>query len=335
MGWFKKDTLQIIVFQSYGTKNHFYVRGRALEDERINLDKRNVFSLLRNSWKRFESDEIKNTALTIKLPNGFEIKTITNKKGYFLVDEKLESLSELATSEGWLQFHISYANANQSKVINNDNKFIGEILIPSENAAFGIVSDIDDTILHTGVISKLKWRLLINTLFKSPLKRKALEGSSDFYSLLHAGKSGKNANPLFYVSHSPWNMYRYLEYFLNVNKFPKGAILLRTMNTILGKTKTEKPQKQQEIINILKTYPHLHFILIGDAGEHDTAIYMEVVANHPKRIKAIYIRSVNSAKRIKRIKNLMKNYTETSFLLVDSSEQAIQHAKENGFIKSA
>lgn len=333
MGLFKKDSLQIIIFQSYGTSNHFYIRGRALEDERIDLDKRNFFSLLRNSWKRFESDEIKNTALTLKLPNNFEIKTTTDNNGYFLVDEKIENLNKLTNSKGWLTFHASYTNPIIKKPINNNNKFVGQILIPSKNSEFGVVSDIDDTILHTGVISKLKWKLLINTLFRSPFSRKAVEGSSEFYNLLGAGKSGKNTNPIFYVSHSPWNMYRYLEFFLNNNDFPKGAILLRTMHDLLGKTKSKKPKKQQEIINILKTYPNLPFILIGDAGEDDADIYIEIVKNHPERVKAIYLRSVKSAKRINRIQELIRGYTQTDFIIVDSSEQAINHAKENGFIK--
>jgi phosphatidate phosphatase APP1 len=38
---------------------------------------------------------------------------------------------------------------------------------------FGVINDIDDTILHTGAVYKLKWRLLINTFFKSAAKRKA------------------------------------------------------------------------------------------------------------------------------------------------------------------
>ena len=94
----------------------------------------------------------------------------------------------------------------------------------------------------------------------------------------------------------------------------------------------EKPQKQKEIINILKTYPTLPFILIGDAGEHDADIYMEVVKNHPERIKAIFLRSVKSEKRILRIKNLIENYTAVPFFIVDSSEEAIQIAKEHHFI---
>ena len=33
-----KDKLQIIGFQGYGTDSHFYARGRALEDEQIDLE---------------------------------------------------------------------------------------------------------------------------------------------------------------------------------------------------------------------------------------------------------------------------------------------------------
>ncbi|QTE23894.1 App1 family protein [Polaribacter cellanae] len=334
MGVFSKDSLQIIVFQSYGTNTHFYTRGRALQDEKINLERENFFSLLINTWKRFETDEVKNTAITITLPNNFKINTVTDDAGYFIVDEKIENLVALANDEGWLNFEVSYTNENVGRAINNKNKFLGELLIPSETAEFGVISDIDDTILHTGVVSKFKWKLLINTFFKSPTKREALEGASKFYSLLHLGKSGENANPLFYVSHSPWNLYRYLEVFLKKNNFPKGAILLRTFGNMFQKKTPETiPQKQKEIVNILKTYTNLSFILIGDAGEHDADIYIKIVKLYPNRIKAIYLRSVRHARKMARIKELIKDYYDTPILMVHSSEEAIEHAKKHNFIK--
>jgi phosphatidate phosphatase APP1 len=199
MGLFSKDSLQIIVFQSYGTENKFFIRGRALEDEKINLQSRNILKLLINSWKRFESDEIKNTELTVTLPNNLKIKTTTDNHGYFKIAKNIENLHKLVNSEGWLYFEISFSNSNFRRRINNSNKFKGELLIPPKTSDFGIISDIDDTILHTGVISKLKWKVLFNTFFKSPYKRKALEGTSIFYHKLHRGTTGKKSNPLFYV----------------------------------------------------------------------------------------------------------------------------------------
>ncbi|WP_290699678.1 phosphatase domain-containing protein [Lacinutrix sp.] len=333
MSWFKKDPLQIIAFQSYGTDTHFYLRGRALQDETIDLEQRGFFKLLINTWKRIESDEVKHVVINIKLPNGKVLKTKSDSHGYFKVEATLDGLTAFANERGWLTCEVSYNNVNTKRSIQKSNRFPAEILIPSTKAAFGVASDIDDTILHTGVVSTLKWRVLYNSVFKSAKMRLPLEGAADFYHLLHRGKTGKNVNPIFYVSHSPWNMYRYLELFLKQNNFPKGPILLRSFKQFLKKKAIdEKPQKQKEILNLLKTYPDLPFILIGDSGEHDIDIYIEIAEQFPERIKAIYLRSVKHKKKVIRVKRLLEHYNTTPALLVESSEQAILHARENGFI---
>ncbi|WP_299338349.1 App1 family protein [uncultured Psychroserpens sp.] len=332
MNWFKKDPLQIITFQSYGTDTHFYMRGRALEDETINLEQKGLFGLFINSWKRFETDEIKNTTLKIKLPNGIILKTVTDDHGYFKIDEQVNDLHSLANAEGWLNMEVSYDDANISRSIQKSNRFPGELLIPSKKADYGVISDIDDTIIHTGVASTLKWKVLFNSIFKSAASRIPLEGAAEFYHKLHRGVSGANANPIFYVSHSPWNLYRYLEFFLKQNDFPKGPILLRSFKDIFKKKSGDQPQKQIEIINILKAYPDLKFILIGDSGEYDADIYIELAKTFPDQVMAIYLRSVKHKKKMLRVRSLFNQYDQTPVLLVESSAQAIEHARANGFI---
>lgn len=334
MGIFKKDKLQLINFQSYGTANHLYIRGRALEDEDIDLDKKGIFNLMQNTWKRFETDEIRNAEINIKFHDGTLVSGRTDTEGYYLVDQAIEGLDKLSNNEGWVQFELSFANRNLKREVLLQNRFPGEMLIPSANAKFGVISDIDDTILHTGVVSSLKWKVILNTMFKRATKRMQLEGASDFYHKLHQGKNENEANPIFYVSHSPWNLYRYLELFLKTNNFPKGPILLRSMSSFRRrKRNNEKPQKQKEIRNLLKAYPHLPFILIGDSGEKDGDIYQEVSAEFPGQIKAIYLRSVNDSRRMKRITDLFSNFKEIPFLMVHKTEEAIRHAKEHEFIK--
>lgn len=332
MGWFgKKDKLQLIAFQAYGTDSRFYARGRALEDENIDLSEKGFFNLITNTWKRFETDEIKHTSIEVKLSDGRIILGKTDRNGYYLLNESLDNLVTLANEEGWLNYEISYSDTGLKHEIQNENRFPGELLIPSKNAKFGVISDIDDTILHTGVVSSLKWRVIFNTFFKSAEKRIPLEGAAEFYHLLHRGKSGEQVNPIFYVSHSPWNLYRYLELFLLGNNFPKGPILLRSFSDF-RKRNHEKPQKQTEVENILKTYPNLSFILIGDSGEKDADIYIEISEKYPNQIAAIYLRSVNHKKKMTRIRNLIETHTRTPILLVDKSKDAIIHAKEHGFI---
>ncbi|MCB4798563.1 App1 family protein [Neotamlana laminarinivorans] len=332
---FKKDPLQIIAFQTYGTSNRLYLRGRALEDESINLEQRGAFKLIFNAWKRFETDEIKHAKIRVKVGENTMFYTKTNHRGYFIIDEKVDNLMAYANSEGWVSLEFSYDVANLRRVIQMNNKFPGEMLIPCKDASFGVISDIDDTILHTGLVSILKWRVVFNTFLTSAGKRIPRDGAPEFYHLLHRGKSGKAANPIFYVSHSPWNLYRYLKYFLSKNNFPKGPIVLRNFPKPFSKKKKDYlPQKQKEIINLLETYTHLQFILIGDIGEHDPYIYRQLAGDYPNRILAIYLMNVEHKGKMKKVKHLFSEYKDVPVLLVETTEQAINHAKKHGFVKA-
>jgi len=330
---FKKDPLQIIAFRTYGTANHLYMRGRALEDGTIELGQKGLLGLFINSWKRFESDEIKRTTLKITLSNGTILNTVTDDHGYFKVDEFVDGLVALVNDDGWINFEISYDDVNINRNIQNSNRFPGELLIPSIRARIGVISDIDDTILHTGVVSTLKWKVLLNSIFKSAASRIPLEGAAEFYHKLHRGESGENSNPIFYVSHSPWNLYRYLDFFLKQNAFPKGPILLRSFKDIFKKQSGDRPQKHIEIVNILKTYPKLKFILIGDSGENDADIYMDVANEFSSQVAAIYLRSVKHKKKMLRVRSLFKDYKQIPVLLVETSAHAITHARNHVFIK--
>ncbi len=339
MNPFKKDPFQIIPFRTYGTSTHLYAKGRALEDENIDLSKRGFFQMFWNTYKRFETDLIKNADLLLTLPDGRTIETRTDNQGYYLIDKTVENLLEIVGEDGFLKYEISFSTKFKRRKIQSDNKFKGEILIPCETAKFGVISDVDDTIIHTGLTSRFKWRVVKNTVFKRAEKRIPLEGAADFYTKLQKGKSGHDCNPIFYVSHSPWNLYRYLELFLETNHFPKGPILLRDFVNPLTKRfqpraeKVEKPEKQKEILNILKTYPKLPFILIGDSGEHDPDIYIEIAEAHPERILAIYMRSVNHKRKMIRVEGLFKVYETVPVLMVETSEEAIKHARVMGFIR--
>ena len=333
MSQFKKDPIHIVPFRSYGTQNHLYAKGRTLEDENIDLSKKGFFNLLWNTYKRFETDLITDAQLILTLPDGRKIETISDIQGYYLVDKAIANVLPLIDEHGCLKYEISFAENISNFKIQNGNKFKGEIFIPSQTAKFGVISDVDDTIIHTGLTSRFKWQVAKNTVFKRAEKRVPLEGAADFYQKLQKGSSVNECNPIFYVSHGPWNLYRYLEVFLEKNNFPKGPILLRDfVNPFAKKYKPEKPQKQTEILNILKTYPKLPFILIGDSGEHDPDIYIEIAEAHPERILAIYMRSVNHKKKMIRVKGLFQNYETVPVLLVEDSKAAVEHAREMGFI---
>ncbi len=329
----KSDPIQIDGYQSYGTDNHLYVIGRALEHEGVDLKKKGVFAAFKNAYKQFASDELRHTKLRLTLPDDQVFYTTTDAEGYFKIDEKVSNLKSLTNSEGWLQMVISFDDVEKETIVLGKNKFPVEMLIPDENATYGVISDIDDTILHTGVASLLKWRVIVNTLFKNVGRRTSLEGAPELYQKFHLGKSGNNANPIFYVSNSPWNLYNYLESFVRNQNFPKGPVLLRDFRGPFEKTpKPEKPHKQHEIRNILNTYPHLKFILIGDSGEHDVDIYLEVAEEYPEQIIAVYLRSVKHKKKVLRVQGVLERYKTTPAVMVEKSAFAEEHARSLGLI---
>lgn len=333
MRWLKKDPIEIIAFLSYGTTHHLYLKGRALEDENIDLSKEGWFNLLVNSYKQFETDEIRYSDLVLEISDGISYHLKTDAEGYYLLDQAAGSIAKFLDDEGWLEYKISYFNFTGGQTIQGNNIFRGQMLVPCSSARFGVITDIDDTILHTGVTSRLKWKVAVNTFLRSPGKREALSGAAEFYRKLHLNEHRAAVNPIFYVSNSPWNLYKYLERFLAVNEFPKGPILLRDFRTPFDRTpKLKLAHKDYEIHNILNTYPDLTFILIGDCGEKDPYIYMDVVRKFPGRIQAIYLRSVSHQKKMNKVSSEMAAFDKVPVLIVESSEEALLHAKALGFI---
>lgn len=331
----RSSDVKLATYRSYGTRTHLYLLGRALDDDKLEMTAtQSFFQTLKNTFKQFDSFEMPGVEVGLQLPNGAVLGSKTNAEGYFLFDKTTSmNLKQYADEEGWVPLKLAFVNKPPNSVITHDNEFQTEMLIPPLTARFGVISDIDDTILHTGVTSFLKWRVLHNSLFRKAHDRLVLKGAPKLYRDLHNGRKGKEQNPIFYLSNSPWNLYQYLKLFLEINDFPKGPILLRDFRTPFDKTlKPEKPHKQKEIINLLKTYPRLKFILIGDSGEHDPTIYTEIAAQFPERIHAIYLRSVKHRRKMKQVQSIVDNFETVPVLLVRTSLEAEEHARKNGFI---
>jgi phosphatidate phosphatase APP1 len=201
---------------------------------------------------------------------------------------------------------------------------VARILVPSRRARFGVISDIDDTIVASHVGNKV--RMILTAVLSHARTRKPFPGVAAFYRALHAG-----VNPFFYISKSPWNLYAPLLEYLEIQELPLGPLLLRDFGL-----RPEKEHKRKAIEDILATYPKLKFILIGDSGEEDPEIYSAVVHRHPDRIRAVYIRSVNQ-KRISQIEKLAQEVSKTGcqLILAPEAEPAAAHAAAEGLIQAS
>jgi phosphatidate phosphatase APP1 len=312
--------LRVTLYGGYGRPTEVCVRGRVLEEHDGDVptpgDRR-----LRNfkrAFSQFESDEVPGVEVTLTV-HGTRARVITDDDGYFFVRLPLRS----GAPGGWLDVEATVTATPYP--ISSSVTARGSVLIPHEGARFGVISDIDDTILRSHVGNKAK--LLYLTLLGNALTRLSFEGTTELYQGLLAG--GGNA-PFFYVSKSMWNIFPLLEHFIDHQKLPRGPLLLRDIG-LLNDRRTV-PHKAHAIAEILGTYPEKPFVLIGDSGEQDLQIYLRAARECPGRIATLLIRNVSSGRRAAELRELAQREAPPGCpaLVFDSSEQAIEHCTELG-----
>ncbi|MCU1290242.1 MAG: hypothetical protein JWN60_2471 [Acidobacteria bacterium] len=327
-----ENPLKIIPFTGYGTREKFWMSGRVLEDDGDIVTNQNDGKLqnLVNLYKRFETDEVSGARIRAVFGNA-ETEVFTDKEGYFYLEMSAAEISDSPFREIKLSLQEPLlANGQMAETV-------GRVLVPPETARFGVISDLDDTVLTTNVTNKIKMFLtvaLLNEHTRMPFK-----GVAAFYKALQKGLTGAENNPIFYVSSSPWNLYPLLTEFLRIQDIPTGPLFLKDFgNHTIFSSGDHKTHKLNNIESVLNTYPHLPFILIGDSGEQDPEIYSEVVKKYPQRIKTVYIRNINlKPERIASIDKLIDEIKDTGcqLVLAPDTEFAAVHAASEKIISAA
>lgn len=278
---------QIAAYLGHDDGRHIHVTGRVLANAPYGgpLDEDGWWENLLNTWRRWESDEVPGAPVTLRFHDQ-EQSIIADEEGYY--HAAFRSNGPTRSAIGW-QGVDAIARGKHDEVITARH----DILVPPVDAAFGIISDIDDTVLHTGLTSMLLAAKL--TFLENAKTRKPLDGVAKLYQNLQRGLSAGPLNPLFYVSSSPWNIHDLLVDFLRLNEIPVGPIFLRDLG--IDRTKFIKSKghghKQDRVLALLDSYPAWPFVLIGDSGQEDPSIYAAVAAARPGRVLAIYIRDVD------------------------------------------
>jgi phosphatidate phosphatase APP1 len=214
----------------------------------------------------------------------------------------------------------------------------GEFFTPASTARYGVIRDIDDTVVYTGVAStaKMMWRLFT----QGAESRMVFPGVSALYQAFYDGDSGHQGNPMLYVSRAPWSIYQVLVEFFRMHRIPVGPILiLREWGLKRGSLlpRRAKDHKLDVIRQMLAIYKDLPFVLIGDSGQRDPEVYTRILREHPGRIIGIYIRDVsNNAGRGESIATLAREVNEAGSDLMLASDSLVmaQHAAQQGLISA-
>jgi phosphatidate phosphatase APP1 len=321
----KTDRPTVVAYRGFGNQERAYVSGRTLRDPGLTRASAGDawWRNLLNTYKRIETDELPGARVRI---SGFEDATDvkSDEEGYIQAALRVGSRDNAA-----LWHTVSYELIEPVSETPNAS---GLVLIPTATARFGVISDLDDTVIRTDVQSVT--RVVRAVAFGNAHTRLPFRGVAAFYNALHKGVGGSEQNPIFYVSSSPWNLYDLLDEFLHVRGIPAGPLLLRDWGLNVNVARNA-PHKLEAIAQVLDMYPGLPFILIGDSGQEDPEIYREVIARYPHRINAAYIRNVTpQLERSAIIRALIAEVAAagSSMVLADDTLSAARHAAKQGWI---
>ncbi len=322
--------MQICAYRGYATSTHVFLSGRVLENKPPTSGgtEQSLWRHLLNSYRRFETDEVPNADVVVQFA-GTEHQTRTDAEGYYHLE-----LPRAGTAEAlWLTAQA------RCIVEGTEVSAVHEIIAPRGDSEFGVISDLDDTVIETNVTSFLTAAKL--TFMSTAKTRKPLEGVATLYASLQAGNGTRGANPIFYVSSSPWNLYDLLGEFMELNEIPKGPMFLRDYGIEPAKlfSTMSHRAKLDRTLKLLADFPELPFVLIGDSGQHDAGLYAEAATLHPHRIKAIYIRDVDPTTATDRDDHVREHIKTAArhgvpMLLVPDSNEIAHHAAEIGLIPS-
>lgn len=187
----------------------------------------------------------------------------------------------------------------------------------SSRQRFGIISDIDDTILTTNLPRPLVagW----NTFVRSEAERIPVAGMATMYREFiedhepvgegHpvVGEAGEIERidveraevPVIYVSTGAWNTAPHLTRFIRRNGFPQGPLLLTDWGaTNTGWFRSGAAHKRAQLRRIARELPHIRWVLIGDTGQRDPKLYREFAQSHPELVRAIALRQLTLKEQV-------------------------------------
>ena len=309
------ENLRIDAYLGHGGAEGVVIRGRVLDNAPPTpaMEGEGVGATLRRSLSQFVTDELPGVPLRVSVGDD-SVEVETDDEGYFHAELRPRVLTD-PWEDGWVELAAEYRGLTEHRTP-------VRIRVPSPEARFGIVSDVDDTILETGV--QRIGHMVRQTFTGSALTRTPFPGAADLYQDLSAG-----LNPVFYVSSSPWNLYSFLIGFLRHRDFPLGPLLLRDL---IG-TREGRARKHERITEVLELHPHLRFVLIGDSGEHDPEVYADIVRAHPGRILAVYIREVRLDPGDGRVEAVSDSWEhDVPFVLAADSDAVRAHAGSLGLL---
>lgn len=267
----------VVPFPGYGGPGWVRITGRVLFAKPPKQDKAGKYASVRG-WRSFVGVPVQNATVTLTIAG--ETHTVIADAGGVV-----DHLIEVDLPSGWQKFQAQVEGSEPSN---------GRSFIVGEDVRFGIVSDVDDTVMVTAVPRPFlaAW----NTFVVDEHARNSVPGMAVLYDRLIADHTGA---PMVYLSTGAWNVAPTLDRFLTRNLFPKGALLLTDWGPTHDRWfRSSKMHKLGNLKRLASELPHVKWLLVGDDGQHDPEYYAEFANEYPDQVAAIAIRRMTSTEAV-------------------------------------
>ncbi|QYF89249.1 App1 family protein [Arthrobacter sp. PAMC25284] len=274
---------QTIAYQGYGSTAWVRVLGRVvLTSKPAPGSKAEQVAVNGNQnlrgWRAFTAVPIPSTEVEIRI-GGFTTRVHADRGG--LVD----TVIPVTLAPGW---HTAVLRAEGTEPVT------GPIFVISPDTPLGIVSDIDDTIMVTAL--PRPFLAIWNTFVLNERARMATPGMAVLMDRLTV----EHPNiPVLYLSTGPWNAAPTLARFITRNLYPSGALLLTDWGLTHDRWfRSGQNHKLRNLELLAQEFPTMRWVLFGDNGQHDEAIYSEFAHHHPDNVAAIAIRQLSAGEAV-------------------------------------
>jgi phosphatidate phosphatase APP1 len=272
----------IIPFYGYGSQSRIRVLARVVLAPplgRTILGRVADDFLSQRGWRNFIGLPSPRSEVGIDLPGGRQ-KVRSDRGGY--VDLRFPNPG---LTPGWHEVALHGPGDSHSSA---------RVLVVGPDQDFGLISDIDDTVISTSLP-----RLLIaawNSFVRTEQARQPIPGMARMYQRLLADHPDA---PVIYVSTGAWNTYPFLTRFLARHGYPTGPLLLTDWGpTNTGWFRSGTDHKREAMREVARAFPNVRWVLVGDDGQHDVALYTEFDRDHPDRVRAIAIRELTPTEQV-------------------------------------
>jgi phosphatidate phosphatase APP1 len=281
-----RDT-HVATYRGFISEGQAHIRIRVVEEPRV-PDSAEIIrdpKVIRSNLRRFAALSLPGVRAVVSF-QGADTEVVSNRHGY--ATAHLAAPADLAP--GWYDYSVVTIPDDPDE---EPRTAQGEVQLPDPHSPFIVISDVDDTVLRTGLTEGMV--AVKQTLLLNAQTRRAIPGMAALYRAISSGVRNRPAPMFLYLSTGPWNLYEMLTDFLNLRGFPKGVLLLTDWGPQERYVmRSGKEHKRLTLARTFVSYPASQFVLIGDSGQNDPNVYVEVARQSPGRVKAIIIVDVGS-----------------------------------------